>query len=353
MQRTDLPPPTTLTDPDQSSGRRGVDRSEDGRRPGRLSSLRWRGARDRLDAAHDAVERRRPLFHPARGWIRRTERAASLFLTTHVFPWVPGIGVPYSRLLTRQLVLAETTIPIEGLPRAFERLRVLLITDVHAGPFLTPNALHRVFERLGRIEPELILLGGDMASASVTDIERSAAAFKLLDAPLGVFAVLGNHDHYTGDPDRLIRVLAGCGIRTLHNRSVALEREGQQLSLAGVDDLLLGAPDLPRALEQTRAPVVLLSHNPDLLFEAARHRVALMLSGHTHAGQIRLPGLPVLVRQSRFRLDQGRYRYRDTELIVSRGLGAVGIPWRLHCPPEAVLLTLVSRKKPTPRARDS
>ena len=112
------------------------------------------------------------------------------------------------------------------------------------------------------------------------------------------------------------------------------------LALAGVDDMLVGSPDLDLALRHTEPPVILLCHHPDLLFEAARHGVSLMLSGHTHAGQIRIPGFPVLVRQSRYRLDEGRYRYRETELVVSRGIGAVGVPFRLACPPEAVLLTL-------------
>jgi len=85
---------------------------------------------------------------------------------------------------------------------------------------------------------------------------------------------------------------------------------------------------------------VLLSHNPDLFFDAARRGVALMLAGHTHAGQFRVPGLPVLVRQSRYRLDQGRFRSGNCELVVSRGLGVVGMPCRVACPPEAVLLTL-------------
>ncbi len=88
--------------------------------------------------------------------------------------------------------------------------------------------------------------------------------------------------------------------------------------------------------------MILLSHNPDLVFDAARHGVALVLSGHTHGGQIRIPGLPVLVRQSRYRLDEGRFRCGPTELIVSRGLGAVALPWRTACPPEAVLITLLA-----------
>jgi predicted MPP superfamily phosphohydrolase len=174
-------------------------------------------------------------------------------------------------------------------------------------------------------------------------MESHAEAFGLLHAPLGVFAVLGNHDHATGDPAGVIRRTEAYGIEVLHNRSVTLERAGQRLSLAGVDDCLMGAPDIGAALEGTAAPVLLLSHNPDLFFEAARRGVALVLAGHTHGGQIRLRGLPVLFRQSRYRLDEGRFRTSGTELVVSRGLGAVGLPWRVACAPEAVLLHLACR----------
>ena len=124
--------------------------------------------------------------------------------------------------------------------------------------------------------------------------------------------------------------------------SVELRRGAARLTLAGVDDLLLGRPDLEAALADTTPPVLLLSHNPDLFFDAARRGVSLMLAGHTHGGQIRIPGLPVCVRQSRYRLDEGRYRSGATELVVSRGLGAVALPWRVACSPEAVLLRLRS-----------
>ena len=139
---------------------------------------------------------------------------------------------------------------------------------------------------------------------------------------------------------------AEVGIEVLHNRSVDLSLGGASLSLAGVDDLVTGRPDLGAALSRAGSPVLLLSHNPDILFEAARNGVALVLSGHTHAGQIRLPGLPVLIRQSRYRLDEGRYRARGTELLVSRGLGVVGMPLRVACAPEAVLLELRTRRNP-------
>ena len=295
---------------------------------------------DPLGPAVPARERRRPLFRPARGWFRRLERALSHRLSRHLYPRVPGLHLPYSRQLQRGLRVSRGAVHLCGLPAALDGLRVLLITDVHAGPFLRPQALARVFDRLCALDPDLVLLGGDLATSRLDEFAEHAAAFRLLRAPLGVFAVLGNHDHATGAPARLATMVEDCGIRVLHNSAVDLERAGRRLSLAGVDDLLLGRPDLEGALDGTRSPVVLLSHNPDVFFSAARRGVALVLAGHTHAGQIRLPGLPVLVRQSRYRLDEGRYRLGASQLVVSRGLGAVGLPWRVACPPEAVLLTL-------------
>lgn len=346
MQRTDLPPPTRLGEASPSG--KASEGSIDGTPPaGDAHAMRRASVPtiapapfDHLDDPHRAVERRRPLFHPARGWFRRTERAVSHFLARNIYPSIPGLSWSYSRQLKRDLALSEATIDLVGLPQAFDGLRVLLVTDIHAGPFLKPSVLREAVGRFEALEPDLILLGGDLVLARPIEIEQNAETFRSFSAPLGVFAVLGNHDHYTGEAERVIALAEQCGITVLHNASTRIERNGQTLSLAGVDDMLVGRPDLDRALEDTEPPVVLLCHHPDLLFEAARHGVALMLSGHTHAGQIRIPGLPVLVRQSRYRLDEGRYRYRDTELVVSRGLGAVGIPFRMACPPEAILLTL-------------
>jgi hypothetical protein len=250
---------------------------------------------------------------------------------------------PYDGLLRRSLTLTEADLALPGLPTAFEGLRVLLVTDPHAGPFVSPAALLEAMRRLQSVEPDLILVGGDLTTSRLAEFDSHREAFAALGAPLGVYAVLGNHDHYTGRTAELRQRVEALGIRMLHNDSVQLERGGARLSLAGVDDLLRGAPDLDAALHGTRAPVVLLSHNPDMLFAAARRGVALMLSGHTHAGQIRVPGLPVIVRQSRYRLDEGRFQSGGTELVVSRVLGAVGLPWRAWCPPEGVLLRLHRR----------
>jgi predicted MPP superfamily phosphohydrolase len=116
--------------------------------------------------------------------------------------------------------------------------------------------------------------------------------------------------------------------------------------LAGIDDWTAGAPDLEAALSTRRGPQLLLSHNPDAFFEAASRGADLVLSGHTHGGQIRLPGLGAAITMSRYRLCDGHYTFapggasEPSQLVVSRGLGVVGLPLRLACPPEAVLLTL-------------
>lgn len=298
-----------------------------------------------LPPPRSALPRLRRLFDPVSGWIRRGERRLNRFLGCRVYPRLSPVRRLYSWQLEHGLTVSEAEVPVAGLPSAFEGATVLLITDIHAGPFLAPEALERVFRRLMALRPDLILLGGDLTTDRVSEFDGCAGAFGCLTAPLGLFGVLGNHDHYTGDPEGLRRSMERAGIAVLHNRSVALERMGQVLLLAGIDDLNWGRPDLERALAGTRGkgrrePVILLSHNPDVFFQAAQEGVALVLAGHTHGGQIRLPGLPVLVRMSRFGLDQGHYQMRPSQLVVSRGLGATGLPLRMACPPEVVALRL-------------
>lgn len=272
--------------------------------------------------------------------MRRAERAISHWLSRELYPRLPGLDRFYDRQLRRDLTLSEAEIAVVGLPQPFDGLRVLFVSDIHAGPFVSVEVLRDTFRRLVSLQPDLVLLGGDLTSVGPHEFVSHREAFRVLEAPLGVFAVLGNHDHYSGEPDRLRGLVEAAGIQVLHNRSIELERGGESLTLAGVDDLLLGQADLQAALAHALPPVLLLSHNPDLFFDAARSGVALMFAGHTHGGQMRIPGLGVLVRQSRFRLDEGRFRSGDTELIVSRGLGAVGFPCRVACSPEALLIRL-------------
>jgi len=282
----------------------------------------------------------RPPLGPLGQWLRRLERRVNLEMGCHVYPYIPGMRLPFSYQLRRNLTLAVAEVDVCRLPAAFDGTRVLLMTDIHAGPFLHPAALAHAFARLMDLGPDLILLGGDLTTGSVEEFEPFMAAFRGLRAPLGVHGVLGNHDYYSGRAGDLLPLLEACGITLLTNRGVTLTRKGEHLALAGIDDLHWGRPDLPAALGPGAPPHLLLSHNPDIFFDAAWRGVDLVLAGHTHGGQIRLPGLPPVVKMSRYALDQGRYRSAASHLVVSRGMGVTGVPLRWACAPEAVEVTL-------------
>lgn len=289
--------------------------------------------------------RRRRFFDPKAGWFRRLERQVNKFLSRRVFPRVPGLERPYGWMLDRWLTVSHGDIALEGLGGEESGVRVLVISDLHAGPFVSPEAIARALDRLMTLRPDLILLAGDFATICLEEVEPIAPALGRLQAPLGVFGVLGNHDHYTGEAEALCRLLQTSGVELLQNRSVRIGGHSAGFRLAGVDDLVEGRPRLDRALsaEPGSLPTVLLSHNPDVFPEAVRRGVSLVVAGHTHGGQVRIPGLGVLVRMSRFRLDEGRYVAGASQLVVTRGLGVTGLPLRLACPPEALLLTLRPR----------
>jgi predicted MPP superfamily phosphohydrolase len=292
-----------------------------------------------------ASDHPRAHFDPKSGWFRQFERATSLFLSKEVWPRLPGASMPYSAILERFLTVAEAEILIADLPAPFDGVRLLFVSDVHAGPFLSRRALARVFARLGTLQADVVIHGGDMATSNVEEIRPHQDAVGRLSGPLGSFAVFGNHDHYTHDIEGVGRFFESCGVRVLHNDAIALSRGGVRIALAGIDDWNSGRPDLDLALVRSHqvapgAHIVLISHNPDAALEAAARGVALTLSGHTHGGQVRIPGRPVLVRMSRFRLDEGRFEHNGTHIVVSRGLGVSGIPLRIACAPEVLLITL-------------
>jgi predicted MPP superfamily phosphohydrolase len=289
----------------------------------------------------------RPPLGPVGRWVRRFERRVNLEMCRWVYPNIPGVGSIYSYQLRRNLVLATGDVPVARLAPAFDGVRVLLVTDIHTGPFLQVNALEAAFQRLQELQPDLILLGGDLTTGTVEEFRPFMPAFSALQAPLGVFAVMGNHDYYSGRPEHLVELIRQTGVTLLDNCAVQLSRQGESMTLAGIDDLHWGRPDLHAALGGGEPPHLLLSHNPDVFFDAAWRGVSLVLAGHTHGGQIRLPGMPLVIKMSRYALDEGRYGSDGSQLVVSRGLGVTGVPVRWDCPPEAVLVTLRQPQEPT------
>jgi predicted MPP superfamily phosphohydrolase len=190
--------------------------------------------------------------------------------------------------------------------------------------------------------PDLVALTGDFVSYdhAIEELAETLAPLAAAPAPLGMFAVPGNHDYWEGLP-AIRRALAPLGIEFLMNARRTLRRGGADLVLVGVDDQWNGQPDLAAALDGAPrdAFTLLLAHCPDMADEAAERGVSLQLSGHTHGGHVRLPVLGALcLPRHGWRYPAGHEHVGATQVYVSRGIG--GLPLRLGCPPEATIITL-------------
>lgn len=255
---------------------------------------------------------------------------------------VAAMGLYGAIVGRRRLELTRPTIHVRGLPQDLEGFRIALLTDMHAGRMTPLSVIRRAVDRTLEEQPHLIALTGDFADRATHDITRALRALEGLWAPMGVYAVPGNHDHVFGGIRVWRREIAAhpC-IQDLTNRSVLLEVGEARLCIAGVDDLEEGAPwmDLPPAGQ--RDLTILLAHNPDHGERTRRaiDEVDLVLSGHTHAGQIRVPRVGALKRKSEI-YDEGLLRRPWTQVYTSRGIGTTFLPFRLGARPEVALLTL-------------
>lgn len=232
---------------------------------------------------------------------------------------------------------------IRDLPERFENFRITHITDVHHSRIVGLNEIERVVEIANGTKPDLIALTGDYTSTYRRFIEPCAEALRALKAPEGVWAVLGNHDHYT-DRELTTRALERNHIPVLNNVNTVLRRGSDSLQLAGIDDWSWAGTDWNRALNgiNQAVPTVLLSHQPNVLDTKEAQSVSLILSGHTHGGQITLPfiGAPAGLATKDLKYVHGLFRRGPTQLYVSSGTGVIGLPLRLGVRPEIAVLRL-------------
>jgi uncharacterized protein len=247
----------------------------------------------------------------------------------------------------RWLDLTRPVIHIRKLHPDLEGLRIALLTDLHLGEG-TPASLVRRACRMAMAErPHLIAVTGDFAADSAGDRDPALQAISALRAPLGVYAVPGNHDHVVGIEAWRSQVQDSPVVQDLTNRAIMIEVNGARLCVAGVDDFGTGSPrldELPPPEE--RDATILLAHNPDQAEQLRRayDAVDLVLSGHTHGGQVRLPWVGA-VRQPNGQsevYDEGLRRRPWTQVYTSRGVGTVHLPIRFLCRPEVAVLRLTS-----------
>jgi uncharacterized protein len=247
--------------------------------------------------------------------------------------------------------VTDQRIWLNGLPEAFRSFRILQLSDIHHGRFFPLDRVAAVVELANRLRPDLVALTGDFVTYSPASIEPVAEMLGALEARAGIVAVLGNHDFRVGAA-AIEGALRRRGIEVLRNRHLILRQGGDVLPIAGVDDYRYGA-DLEKAMNGIPggAPTVLLAHNPRLVSLAACHGVSLVLSGHTHGGQVNLPLLGSIYGRSpeRLRYKMGWDRLGATQIYVSRGIGTIVLPWRLRCPAEIPLLDLQPHRGETSR----
>ena len=267
-----------------------------------------------------------------------------------------GLSGVYTLFEAKWPEVSRVELTLRNLPAAFDGLKVAFLADTHHGPYVPLRYLAEVVEMANALRPDVVILGGDYVQRRRglkrfrrernEEIIRGVGVLGALRAPEGRFAVLGNHDHRT-NPSLVRSTLAANDFTELTNVGTSLQRQGARLWIAGVDDVRTGNPRLERALESVGRDdaCLLVTHNPDLVESIRDPRVDLVLSGHTHGGQVVFPfyGAPITSSVYGQKYRAGLVQGPTARVYVSRGVGTTGLPVRLCCPPEIVLLTLRSQ----------
>src|SRR5262245_7704880 len=232
--------------------------------------------------------------------------------------------------------VTRVTLGVPSLPPALAGLRIGLVTDIHRSALVPHEDVAHAVSLLMQEKPDLIVLGGDYVTWGDREFVRPAAeALAPLSAPQGVFAILGNHD----DDRDMPAALAGNGVQVLKDARTRLMIKGETLDLAGIRFWTKRQMDIAPVLSGSAPVTILLAHDPRRIVEASALNVPLVLSGHTHGGQVLLPLIGAWAAQ-KFPVAEGILRRGPTTMFVSRGVGTIYVPVRVNCPPEVAVLTL-------------
>ena len=245
-------------------------------------------------------------------------------------------GFQYER---HHVLLTHETLEVSGFPDALAGLRIGFLSDLHCSPTVPPALIDDAVRLVMADRPDLIVLGGDYVTwGDRRYIGPVVEALAPLSAPHGIFAVLGNHD----DDRDLPAAMSSRHIVVLRDARTRVQIKGETLDIAGIRFWTRKASDIAYVLRHASRNVMLLAHTPMRLHEAVALAVPLVLSGHTHGGQIVLPGAGALAARE-FPIIAGTGRREGTTIFVTRGVGTVYVPVRLNCPPEVAILTLKPR----------
>jgi predicted MPP superfamily phosphohydrolase len=242
-------------------------------------------------------------------------------------------GFAYER---HALGVTRADVPVTGLPDALSGLTIGLITDIHRSRWVSDDDVQQAVALVNAAKPDLVVLGGDYVTWGEREYVKPAAeSLRGLTAPHGVFAILGNHD----DDHDMPAALSAQGFTVLRDARTAISIRNENINMVGIRYWTRRINDVAAPAKMPRGTTLLLAHDPRRLQEAAALQIPLVLSGHTHGGQVVLPGIGAVAAQ-KFPVVQGIGRQGNSTVFVSRGVGTVYVPLRVNCPPEVAILKL-------------
>ena len=246
--------------------------------------------------------------------------------------------------------LVDVDVTIKDLPFEFHNYKIVNLTDIHLGQWISPEYLSGVVDYVNSINPDMITLTGDYVSYILEGYENALLdSFKRLKAKDGKFAVLGNHDHWA-DAEKIREILKESDIIDLSNDVYSLEKNGEILNISGVDSCTVGADNIDEVLEKLpeEGASILLAHEPDFAkISSETKRFDLQMSGHSHGGQLVIPGVKTTPFRCSYSLKYpvGAYKVKDMVQYTSKGLGTNSFWLRINCKPEITLFYLKTDKR--------
>lgn len=255
------------------------------------------------------------------------------------------MGSIHGVLSRNEFDIVQTTIKIDQIPERLKGLTIGLISDIHGGVFMGKEDIDEYVQALNGLCADVVFVPGDFITSISDEVYPVAESLANLKAKYGVFGCLGNHDFFSRSAEIVTRELERIGVKMLRNEHRTIEIEDERIYLIGIDDLGNGA-NVDSAMQgvQVGTPKILLCHKPYFFPQAARLEIDVMFSGHTHGGQLvfaKVSDMLITPASLASQYIAGHYRIGRSSMYVSRGIGTVGLPVRLNCPPEVTKITLI------------
>jgi hypothetical protein len=262
-------------------------------------------------------------------WIKISFVLIVLFLIFFVYAFI------------EKYLLVNKTYKIKVNKKAFNGYKIIFLTDFHYSEFVSLKLIRKVVKQVNDLEADLILLGGDYVTSRIGQIDPVFNELKHLKAKDGIYGVIGNHDYDTSK-SLVLEAMGNSGIISLDNKAYWIDKNGERIRIGGVADNLFDKPDINPTINNTLPDdfIIVVSHNPDYVEKIKSEKIDLMLSGHTHGGQVTVFGLyaPYIPAKQKYRT--GLKIVNRISLIISNGIGVVGLPIRFFARPQVVIIEL-------------